>query len=1020
MSIQNKRPKGQKGKQKRGISKPIQGNTPQPERPSSPLVTQPTPNDDLQRTIEEVAGLQQTIGNQAVGRLLIQTKLTLGPVGDKYEQEADAVAKEVVSQPITQRQEEEELQMKPVTAVQRQDEEELQMMPLVQRQDEEELQMKSVLQRQDEEELQLKPVEVRRQSETDADGSLISADIDQSIQRARGSGQPLDVGVRSPMENAFGANFSGVKIHTDSQSDTLNRSLQARAFTTGQDIFFRQGEYKPASSSGQELIAHELTHVMQQQGASIQRSQITSVPSIKIQRALNFDDAKKAILSAGEGWGTDESGIYDAIRDCSDRPRLKADPAVQKLLKGELSGHDYWKALLLLEYGNESSFPDAVKEIWSATKGIGTDEDKIYEALQKLSAADVALIKKVPGIQDILSGDLSGSDKKAVDNLLDGKYAQAIQNHKTNVATTQQILNNMKAPAKPVRVRNTAEWLDPSTAGASPKNDLYVLTPTHDSSDRAKKHDQKNKVAYFGDTPKFPDNSADYDAHIDSERNIHYSAATVAGEHLGKKIWVHDPQNRSVTTVEQILVHEVQHDADRHDEEPGHDEDYKSPEESWNRYKTEFRAYWVDGQLSGLSASSGTATKPEFDNRRQESIFDHMYNSTVYGVWLKPNYDDNTEVYGDKFKDLVHAYIKPEGVNLINSPRIDDFFRKLENCTKSNTDLTASPLKELETAANTLDADDRNYINTTDALRLQEMAKDHLSDTVLAHIATIVNGGTLPGWANVNISEAREAIKKAGEGWGTDEGAIYDAIANTTPAERAAMKQDPTIRQVLHEELSGHDLWKAQLMLEFGAENQWPQSIKAIWEATKGAGTDEKQIRSALEKLTRPQVEAIARVEGLQDMMKDELSGLDKKTVDELLKGEYADAIKNHQQDMTAISTIIQAGLTDPDANKQKIFNNLNNPSKSLIHAMTKTHNSAERVQEENKTGTDAFFGADTAYPAANGNYDSMQTANNGIRFTVVGTPSETEGINLYIYEARNMSGPDLRAILEQFGQTLP
>ncbi|MBR8841045.1 MAG: DUF4157 domain-containing protein [Stigonema ocellatum SAG 48.90 = DSM 106950] len=75
---------------------------------------------------------------------------------------------------------------------------------------------------------------------------------------------------RVQMVQAFGTDFSGVKVHTDSRSDHLNKSVQARAFTTGQDIFFRQGEYSPGSHSGQELLAHELTHVVQQNGGAVQ------------------------------------------------------------------------------------------------------------------------------------------------------------------------------------------------------------------------------------------------------------------------------------------------------------------------------------------------------------------------------------------------------------------------------------------------------------------------------------------------------------------------------------------------------------------------------------------------------------------------------------------------------------------------------------------------------------------------------------------------------------------------------
>ena len=75
------------------------------------------------------------------------------------------------------------------------------------------------------------------------------------------------------MEQAIGADFGRVRVHSDAQSDRLSRSIQARAFTTGQDIFMRQGEYRPQERSGQELLAHELTHVVQQNGRSEPRLQ---------------------------------------------------------------------------------------------------------------------------------------------------------------------------------------------------------------------------------------------------------------------------------------------------------------------------------------------------------------------------------------------------------------------------------------------------------------------------------------------------------------------------------------------------------------------------------------------------------------------------------------------------------------------------------------------------------------------------------------------------------------------------
>jgi len=271
-------------------------------------VASPTPTDPHTLSPTNAQALQRTIGNQALRRLAIQRKMTLGPVGDKYEQEADAVAKQVVNNlqaPRTQsadsetmqRQEEEELQMKPVSnisSLQRQEEEEMLQgkRDTLQRQEEEELQMKPI-QRQEEEELQAK-------GDPMLAGGELSNDIEGAVHNAKSGGKQLDDTIRQPMEQAFNADFRSVKVHTDSRSDSLNRSLSARAFTSGQDIFFRNGEYSPTSNGGQELLAHELTHVVQQNGTQIQAQP-------KIQRMAfentNWESAKTAEISSGGGGG---------------------------------------------------------------------------------------------------------------------------------------------------------------------------------------------------------------------------------------------------------------------------------------------------------------------------------------------------------------------------------------------------------------------------------------------------------------------------------------------------------------------------------------------------------------------------------------------------------------------------------------------------------------------------------------------------------------------------------------------
>jgi Domain of unknown function (DUF4157) len=119
--------------------------------------------------------------------------------------------------------------------------------------------------------------EVLRQIGATGPASDLDA-VERSIDQARGGGQGIDHATRTNMDSAFGADFSGVRIHTDARADALSQSLSARAFTTGRDVFFRQGEYNPGSSAGRELLAHELTHVVQQNGDGIQRKMTVSEP----------------------------------------------------------------------------------------------------------------------------------------------------------------------------------------------------------------------------------------------------------------------------------------------------------------------------------------------------------------------------------------------------------------------------------------------------------------------------------------------------------------------------------------------------------------------------------------------------------------------------------------------------------------------------------------------------------------------------------------------------------------------
>ncbi|MFO0173614.1 MAG: DUF4157 domain-containing protein, partial [Aphanizomenon sp.] len=180
----------------------------------------------------------------------VQTKLTIGEPGDKYEQEADQVASQVVQQinspvPVQSAQgqtvqreevpeEEEQVQAKSISdTIQREEVPE----------EEEQVQAKSISNTSQREEL---PEADPLQGNSLKGEIAATPNLETSIQGARGSGQPLDENIRQPMEKAFGGvDFSQVKVHNDAVSDQLNQSIQARAFTTGQDVFFRGGEYNP-------------------------------------------------------------------------------------------------------------------------------------------------------------------------------------------------------------------------------------------------------------------------------------------------------------------------------------------------------------------------------------------------------------------------------------------------------------------------------------------------------------------------------------------------------------------------------------------------------------------------------------------------------------------------------------------------------------------------------------------------------------------------------------------------------
>ncbi|GAA5521934.1 DUF4157 domain-containing protein [Aliifodinibius salicampi] len=196
----------------------------------------------------------------------IQPKLKIGQPGDKYEQEADRVADAVVNSPdapnLQRRsveEEEEMLQTQPLE----EEEETLQTQPM---EEEEELQAKREpgIQRKCEECEQEENLQTKQKPRGHTQSGVASSKLSHQLKSKSGNGSRLPEGVQTEMSQKIGANFSGVNIHTDSNAHQMNQQLGARAFTHGRDIYFNEDEYSPTSNSGKHLLAHELTHVVQQ------------------------------------------------------------------------------------------------------------------------------------------------------------------------------------------------------------------------------------------------------------------------------------------------------------------------------------------------------------------------------------------------------------------------------------------------------------------------------------------------------------------------------------------------------------------------------------------------------------------------------------------------------------------------------------------------------------------------------------------------------------------------------------
>lgn len=264
--------------------------------------------------VHAVLRLQQTIGNQAIQRLIqsrnLQAKLSISHPGDIYEQEADRVAEHVMRMPQRIPEDAEYEKAAEGTIVQRK----CACGPET---------GEGCAQCKVEKSQMLQRSAGSASSESAHSGSEAPAIIRDVL---HSSGQRLDAGTRAFFEPRFGHDFSHVRVHTDARAAESARAINAHAYTVGPNIALAANMYRPKTREGRLLIAHELTHVLQQSGASAQR-----VSGLMVQRAMM---CSKRLEAPVLGWFFNHSYIDDTGRNDCKGSSMPGNYAIQTLVSG--------------------------------------------------------------------------------------------------------------------------------------------------------------------------------------------------------------------------------------------------------------------------------------------------------------------------------------------------------------------------------------------------------------------------------------------------------------------------------------------------------------------------------------------------------------------------------------------------------------------------------------------------------------------------------------------------------------
>jgi hypothetical protein len=365
--------------------------------------------------IDSVMHLQRTIGNRAVSGLLqsgrLQTKLAIGQPGDKYEREADTVAQRVVSMPESTVQratddKKKEIQKAPLVSG---------ITPLVQSavDEKKELQKTPVGDDKKEQGIQRTPVADDKEKEpgikrkavddkkedalqkkegagnTSSMSTTATGHVESTINSSKGGGHPLSENDRSYFEPRFGTSFEDVRLHTDTQAAQVSGDLNAQAFTVGKDVFFGAGKFDTGSGAGKRLMAHELTHVVQQMNSKTKALNQKTIQKQDKKDLKSDNEQKDVLLDIGIALSQNNGKITSAIRNQIAAYRTQLIAKIRGYnndqLKNELK--KTWDSFLMSKGGNDAQFYMLSIKLSIFIEQASSRNSRSFESSENLSAS---------------------------------------------------------------------------------------------------------------------------------------------------------------------------------------------------------------------------------------------------------------------------------------------------------------------------------------------------------------------------------------------------------------------------------------------------------------------------------------------------------------------------------------------------------------------------------------------------------------------------------------------------------